>query len=257
MTDHAFYARAGERYIPLPSAIGPWHPDHQNGAAFCGLLAHLLEDQGREDQQIARLSCTILGPGLMRPVTTDRHVVRAGRKMAIVTAELRQDRPYARATALYVRRQDSPAYGVRPALPAIDGRETLPAMTKVAIRDVVETRLVHGGPEVPGPGATWARMRGRLIEGVPPSPLVQAAIIADFGSGLAAQAPKTIWSFANLDLDINFLRPPRPGWHYVDARATSMGQGTALAMSDLYDEQGLYAMARQTLFIERRSGPQN
>jgi len=248
----AYYRHDGQHYIPLPAAQGPWHPDHQNGACFSALLCQLLEEHGPAGMQLCRFSLTICGPAYMAPFDCEVTPIRIGRSVAVFEAVLRQKKANVRALATFARISASPEYG----LP--DTEFPLPAghrrMTEAPMTAVVEPILRQGGSHEPGTGSAWATFHGQVLAGTDPSPTVLAANIADFGGALGSNVVKAEWTFANLDIDIHFVRTPRPGWHLITADTVSAGTGIAVASSTLADEAGTYAFARQTLFIAPAGG---
>lgn len=250
----ALYRCEREAFLPNPAAQGPWHPDHQNGAAFAGLLAHLAERQCGNGMMIAQLSIAILGPGLMEAMTASYRQIRTGSRLAISEVALVQHgRPFATAKVVSTRLAETPDYGV-PATPR-SPRSNTPWQPIAAgpMAACAEAYLLEEVPLAPGRGAAWARMTGDIVAGTPASALSQAAVLSDFASGLSAGVNKREWSYANVSLNLMLLRPPLPGWHLLEAESCSAGRGAAMTALALYDDAGLYGRSGQTLFIDRRS----
>lgn len=203
---------------------------------------------------IAQLSVAILGPGLMEAMTTAVRSIRSGSRLAMIEVALVQrGRPFATATATLVRRADTPCYGLPDMPDLLRSSKPWQPIACGPMSACVEVNLVEGLPLRPGSGTAWARVIGEIVAGTSASALSQAAVIADFASGLSAGIDKHQWSFANVSLDLTFLRPPKPGWHLIEAQSQSAGNGTALTSLAMYDETGLYGRSGQILFIDRRA----
>jgi hypothetical protein len=156
----------------------------------------------------------------------------------------------ARATALRVRLADSPVSAERLEYPSPEDTPAVSLARRDPKRAGLETRILRGGLKEIGPGEGWVRPAVEILPGVAASPLVAATMAADLGSGLSTIFPHGVWSFANIDIAIHFVRPPETDWIFVDAETISAGDGTGLVNSTLADRRGPFARAHQTLFVE-------
>lgn len=248
-----FYTRSGPaEFVPTPVSISPWNPNHQSGVAISALLVHLIEQVPTlAPMMLARLTLDIARPTPMARITATCTVTREGAKMQNLEARLMADGQItARATALRVRLAESPAAAEALDHPAPEDSPDRPFMRRYPTRGGLESRLLSGGPREPGPGRAWMRAAVPLLPGVPATPLVASAMVADFGSALASFTPLD-WSFANIDLALHYTRPPESDWIFVAAKTISAGDGTGLVETILADRRGSFGRAHQTLFIEQ------
>lgn len=248
----SYYVPDGDGFRPLLPAQSPWDTRHQSGVAIAGLLMHALEAlPSAGPMQITRFTLDILRPAPMAVVSVHASVVRDGTRIQNLRAELRSGAdPVARAIAVRVREAATPVAGARhaPLLPLAEAPNR-PLVRRDPQRAGVETRLIQGGLTKSGPGAAWIRPGRSLLPGVPASPLVAAAMASDLGLGISAVFDSRAWSFANVDLAIHFIRPPRGEWIHLAAETHASGNGLALVNSILCDEEGEVARAHQTLFV--------
>src|SRR6476620_7056746 len=60
------------------------------------------------------------------------------------------------------------------------------------------------------------------------------------------------WSFVNVSLDVQLLRPMAPDWLLLDARTRLAGTGTGLTLTTLHDRAGVVGHVGQNLVVGRR-----
>lgn len=244
----AFYREEAGGYVPTGLGISPWNPDAQLGVCLGGLVAHAIESIPSPAPMLtARLTIDILGAVPIERLMPTTRVLREGRRLQLVEAELRANgRCWVRGTALRVRTADSPAASVPPTHP-------FPAeITAARAGQWAQTVRIGGDHTIAGPGALWLRIVAALIEGRTLTPLQAVAMAADFGSGTAPPVPMASWSFANVDISIHLARAPVGDWLLVDALSESAGNGVGLTHSRLGDSSGMIGMAHQTTFLDRR-----
>jgi hypothetical protein len=254
-----------DRYVPTELARGPWDPRALHGGAPAALIAAAFErvEPGRE-LAIGRLSFELLRPIPMAPLTLATSIVRPGRRVQELAAELRAgDELIARAGALRV--QPVPADAAEAAaapnridapLPSPDEGEPL----RFALDDSPEAGFAatamemraFGDPRALGPGRVWMRLRYPLLPDQPLTPLARLAATADFGNGVSAALPFDRFLFINADLTIHLERPPRGEWIGLDARTLLRDGGAGLAEGVLHDVHGPVGRALQTLVVQAR-----
>lgn len=253
MTAH-FYAPDGDAFLPTGLAASPWEQGKQNGVALGGLLTHLIEQEPAPARMgTARLTIDILSAADLAPTIGRTRTVREGRRIQMVEAELLiAGRVVARATALRVRKADTPVIPVATDYPP---PETVPPsdfLGDTAFGGSMETRLVQGGLRTPGPGTLWVKFGHEHVRGVALSPLVRTAILGDFGGGLGSEMDGETWTYANLDIAVHLVREPVGEWLLIEARTASAGLGVGRSDMILADRDGPFAQAHQTLFIAPR-----
>jgi hypothetical protein len=246
---------------------GPWHPDHQHAgppiALVCGALEAVAFGHGLT--HMARLTANLLRPIPVGELQIEVATDYAGRNAGHFSAQLLAGgKCVARFTALAQRETEV----VLPdAMPADPPGHTPPRMPQgpdasppcafpfagqhVGYADLVETR-VASGRMFKGPSAIWFRLRRPLLDTESPSPYQRVAVAADSGNGISAMLDFRSYVFVNSDLTINLLRRPRGEWVCVDARTHLGPNGCGLAISNLFDMEGLVGTATQSLSIRGR-----
>lgn len=157
--------------------------------------------------------------------------------------------PVAQAHVLLSRYMETPE--VLPAFPYphpddVAEREWLMG---AAMAGAIRTRPIEGSVREPGRAIGWLAMEGEIIAGTAPSPFVKACLFADFGNGIGSATKPDEWSYANLDISVNFLRMPLGQWLLIDADTVMAGNGHGLARSIFADAKGIYAYVTQTVFV--------
>lgn len=253
-----FYDRDGQVFLPTQLAVSPWDAGSQNGLALSGLVAHLAEQTPTSGpMMVMRLVLDIMYPTPLSAIEARVNVAREGRRLQLLEIHLMSGkRCTARATVLRMRLGSSPpAAGMNaPSAPPPGGRAFLPRHSRT--RHIIETRLVSGGLDEWGPGSTWSRIGGEIVRGAAITPLVHAAILADFGSGLSTQLNWREWSFANVDVSLHLSRLPQGEWLRLDAETLAAGNGIALVDGQLADVYGPIGRTHQTLYIDRNTNPE-
>jgi hypothetical protein len=246
-----------------PLTRGPWHPDHQHAGPPTALVCRAIEQAaaGEGYTHVSRLTANLLRPVPIGELTVDVSTDYAGRNAAHYSARLVADgKDVARFTALVQRENDVPLPPDLPGHPppkAPLGPDESPpcqfpfASRRVGYADLVETRVARG-VFFRGPCAIWFRLRHPLLEGEAPSTYQRVAVAADSGNGISAILDFQAYSFINADLTINLLRPAAGEWICLDARTQLGPDGCGLALSTLYDVQGMVGTATQSLSIRSR-----
>jgi hypothetical protein len=244
----AFYRHEAGGFAPTGLGLSPWTANAQMGVCLAGLLVHALESVPSQVPMVtARLTIDILGAVPLETLVATTRILRDGKRLQLVEAELRiGERVWLRGTALRLRIGESPEGSVALAHPLPDEAEAPSGEHWVHV-----VRLA-GDHRRPGPGASWIRWTSTLIAGEKVTPLQAVAMVADFGSGTAPLLPMETWTFANVDISIHLTRPPRGEWLLVDATSESAGNGIGLTHTRLGDRDGMFGMAHQTTFLSRR-----
>jgi hypothetical protein len=248
----------GSAYRADRSTGGPWDPGLQHGGPPGALLVHAAEttaaaETGRTDLIALRYAAEFVGPVPVAEVVVSAQVVRAARSAVLVEASLRSaDRICLQARVWLVR--DADTAGLTPPASAVAdppaGQDGLGSVFPYG--ESIEWRLLRGGLDQPGPGATWARPRLDLVTEYRMSGLQRAVLIGDSASGLSAELDWAQWSFLNVDLDVHLARPVHGDWLLLDARTQLGSHGSALAASTLSDLTGPVGVTAQTLVLAPR-----
>jgi len=257
----AFYEPDGKGYLATGLTRGPW--DH--GAQHAGPPAALLGREfdrlpEAEDFQVCRITFEILRSIPIGPVEVEARIVRPGRRVQMLEAELRVDGEVlmmARAWRLRTAPVDLPAATVAippgPALPSEPGPTSFfPTGADEGYHTAMEVRFVAGAFTEIGPATAWLRMRYPLVGDEDPTPLQRTLIAADVGNGISAAVDFRKFVFVNVDLTVQLERLPRGEWVCLDAVTLPRERGNATAESLMSDETGRLGRALQTLLVAAR-----
>jgi hypothetical protein len=256
----ALYLPEDGRYTATALTIGPWDVGAQHAGPPAALLAREAERVSRLDGgHTVRLAYDVLGPVPVGPVRVTGRVLRPGRRVELVEAELGagdDDRARMRLTAWRVRaRATEPVPDTAPPLPGPgDSRPEEPDFfpADVAYHRALEWRFVHGSFATPGPAAAWTRPRCALVAGEPMTPLQHLLVMTDAASGISAALEWDRATFANVDLNLALVRPPAGEWLGMDAATVVGPAGAAQCFADLHDGAGRLGRSTQSLFVEPR-----
>src|SRR3569833_558443 len=105
MADSLYRPLGDGRFWSTELTQGPWDPRHQHGSPPAALLTHELErTDPQPDMTVSQLAIDILGPIPVGEITVHTEVVRPGRRVQSVAAEMVADgRPVAYARAWRLR----------------------------------------------------------------------------------------------------------------------------------------------------------
>ncbi|MGO4382971.1 thioesterase family protein [Specibacter sp. RAF43] len=245
----------GNRFESTEHAQGAWNPEEQHMAPVTGLMVRALEQCApRPGMRLARLNFDILGliPG--GEFTIDTSVLRAGKTIELLQAELSADgRPAVRATAWRLQTTDTTAVAgleEEPFAPPADaqpwdGMNIWPG----GFIATLEGRTVPG--HRPGRGRAWLRSPYGMVDGETSSALVRLLGLVDSANGIAARVAPGPGSyiFPNVDLSLHIHREPVGEWLGLDSRVTFAGDGIGLTSSVLHDTAGAFGRSEQILTV--------
>jgi Thioesterase-like superfamily len=265
MGEALFSAVDEGRWLPADLSRGPWSADTLHGGPVAALLAREAELLGSRAAAVpmhpARLTVELLRPTPLEPVEVRAEILRPGRKVQLVSAEMRASdgSSLARALLLQIRTEvvEVPALPTASPPPSPDHGAPLNPLPVLHDQPAfhnhgVDHRFVVGQFDAPGPATDWIRLRVPLVSGEEPTPLVRVAAAADFGNGISAAVPFDQMTFINPDLTIYLHRVPVGEWVCLEAATTLTGNGVALSESALYDEKGPIGRSLQSLLLTPR-----
>ncbi len=247
--------------VPSAHASGPWDPQALHGGAPAALIASAFEAMEPGSQlPVGSLSVQLLRPIPSAPLTLSTEIVRPGRRVQELAAQIRCDGALVcRAKALRVQPVPDGASSAPPDCGPMPGPES-GTPVHFALDDPRRTSFASTAMEMRwlsepwtlGPGRVWMRLRRPLLDDRPASALARLAATADFGNGISAELPFETHLFINADLGIHLWRPPRGEWIGIDARTVLRAGGSGLAESVLHDLDGPLGRGFQTLVVQPR-----
>ena len=105
------------------------------------------------------------------------------------------------------------------------------------------------------PTAVWIRARVPLVLGEAPSPPQRVMIAADSGNRIAVVLDPARYTFVNADLAVYVHRAPVGEWVCLDAVTIPERTGIGVTESWLWDLDGPFGWALQSLVVEARGVP--
>ena len=262
--DHSasFYTRrAPGLYASEHATTGPWDPGLQHGGPPAALLGHTLQQLGGPPgSRLARISFDFHGPVPVTELSVEAEVLRTGSRIQLSTAALRSEtRVVMRATGWHLLAESGRSPAVAPAfvVPDLPGQETIarfPGTDRFPYGDAVEWRFADGSFDQLGPATVWTRCRIPLLEGNSLTGLERTLITVDAANGISAELPFTEWAFVPVDLTVVMERHTHSEWVGMCSKTTLNPDGIGITETVLFDEQGAFGRALQTLFVAPRQG---
>ncbi|MEY2927853.1 MAG: hypothetical protein RL367_2330 [Pseudomonadota bacterium] len=246
-----YFKRSQGGFEPTRLARNPWFDNAIAGGPTAALFGLVIEQAGFDPQfAIARITIDILGrvPSALLFATVTP--VRQGRQMQLHRIDLVHDgRVVAQAHVLLCRDLTTPAFPAPFDYPLPETLDDSLVLVGATMAGAIRTRPIMGSVRDPGRGVIWLAMDGEVVQGESVSPFLKACLFADFGNGVGCSTRAQEWSFANLDINIQFLRMPVGDWILLDAQTIGGGNGHAVAENVLADRDGVFAKGTQTIFV--------
>ncbi len=222
-------------------------------APVSGLLTHALEScSPRTDLVMSRVAFDILGMIPVGPVEVSARVVRAGRTIELLEAEMTAaGRSVVRATAWRLAVSDTSAIAATD-LATIAGPDNaapfdMATMWPGGYIRSLEVRSV--GDVAPGRSTTWLRPLVDLIAGEPTTSVVRLFGLIDTANGVAVRARPGEVMFPNTDLTVHLFRRPTGEWLGLETEVSFGSGGLGLTSSVLHDQDGPIGRSAQTLTL--------
>lgn len=239
--------RPDGRLLPERAAASMWggSGNHMRGMAVSGALARSVEHvtcRGSHAQlRPVRWHLELFRPAAMVPCEVGTTVVRAGRRLSVIDAELRQDEVVvARASALFLAAGEQATGTVWTADPGVEPPppDLRPTTT--------EPRLYHsaglgwtGSPESHGDARrkqVWI-LPVPVVTGEPVSPFQLAAMAADVVSAVSHWGSGGL-EFINVDVSLAMSRLPVGDGIGLAAQHRTEDHGLATGSATLFDRVG-------------------
>ncbi len=263
------FTRDGAAWLPTSAAMGPWG-DSLHGGAPAALICHAVEEAAGADLQLARLTMDLFRPVPAAALEVSVRLLRRGRRLAVHEAVLSSgDKELVRATSLHTA-----ALPVSPdtraavcPLPPQAGMEEMSLADVVSAqsgralpgRDGLHLRLMvrrDSGLDGGGAGGGWLRLPLDLAPGLPLTPMVHLAALADFANGVSQrrlEEPEGRIGFINADISLHVLRPPGPGAVGLISRNQHSPEGRGVVSAECWQPDGLVARVTQSVLAQPAS----
>lgn len=255
----AFYVPLGDdAFRSTEHTAGPWSTESQHLGPPSALLVRALERVApRADAALSRVVFEVLGPVPVAELTVTASVLRPGRSVELLGAELAHEgRPVLRAQAWRISQGDTSAVATDPAPslapPADCEPMELPNAWHCGYLAAMEWRSVSGGIFTPGDASVWGRPLVPVVEGEEATALQRLFTVADSASGVSSRLDITKWFAINTDLAVHLHRQPEGEWFALDAHTTLGPDGVGVADSVLHDRLGPVGRTAQSLFVRER-----
>jgi hypothetical protein len=257
-----------ETFASTDAVEGPWGP-MQHGGAIAGLLARALDRcRPRPEARLARVTVELLGPVPIAEVRVSSRVVRPGKRIELLGADLEARLPdggwrrFAAGSAWRLACQDtSDVVRNADAAHPLPGPETAGLLDEVLPRSwrqggfvgALNWRVSHRGGAPGQPTLAWAGLTCDLVEGEVASPLERLMAIADTANGVGARLDPHRFLFLNTELTVHLHQPPAGDWFGVEAETSVGADGIATSSAVLHSESGPVGRADQSVLVEPRT----
>lgn len=241
------------RYRSTVHAQGAWSTDEQHMAPVAALLTHALETcSPRTDVTLSRVAFDILGRIPAGDVEVTARVIRPGRTIELVEAEMTAaGRVVVRATAWRLAVSDTTAVAATD-IAALAGPETAEPFDMAAIWPggfirSVEARML--GERAPGRSTVWLRSRVGVVDDEPTAAEAGLIGLIDTANGVAVRARPGDVLFPNTDLTVHLFRRPSGVWLGLQTEVSFGPDGLGLTSAVLHDLDGPFGRSAQTLTV--------
>lgn len=249
-----------------PHTASAWGPRMMHGGVAAALQVRALERLGESDgRRIARLTTELLGVVPVGPVRVRAEVLRPGRRVELVSAELEAQKPdggwlLAARTTAWRLATSSTTDVARTAEPAralpdeeayrLSEHPRSYAWWTGGFSDSLLWRIA-ADQQAGSTTLAWTRMDVPLVEGEEATPLQRLVAIADSANGVGARLDPTRFSFINTEVTVHLHDAPRGEWFGIEAESTIGADGIGMSAGVLHTPTGPVGRVTQALLVER------
>lgn len=233
----ASFTPDGDRLVPSPTAASPWSDEMLNGHHMGGLIGWGVQRDGADAEfQLSRMTVDMVRAVPMVPLRVETRRTRDGRRLrAVDVSVLADDVEVLRGSAVLLRRSEHPVS--EPWTPPpwdVPGPEQIEGPAGGPMSWEIR-RINPWGSE--GPGRVWMRETADFVAGEPLTPLLRAALMADFTNPLSNSGPDGL-AFINTDVSMYLVRDPRGEWIGMESAGHLGDEGIAFGTTWMYDQDG-------------------
>jgi Thioesterase-like superfamily len=239
----AFFAPAGDGFVPRPHARSPWSADMLHGRLLAGLAAREIEREHLDGGfALARLTTDLFSVVPMEGVAVRATRVRDGRRVRAVDVVVTcAGRDVARASALLLVAPGAPpgtVWGRGPwDAPPPSAAAAGPRSEEAEAMGAPDLRFVGRTLDGPGPHRAWLREPWPLVDGEPLTPYVRAVIAADVANPLSNWGEEGL-QYINADLTVSLVRAPAGEWIGLEVTDQQAEAGVSVGSCRLHDAVG-------------------
>lgn len=266
-----FYRRLGrtddgaERFIPTDFSRSVWSTEMQHGSPPAALMVRAIErEHPRTDARLARVTVDLLGPVPMSECRVRTRILRPGRSIELVGAQLDAELPdgtertVATASAWRMATEDTAAAERTADAPfTTDGPLEQSGFGFFGrhdgdtFLDAVDWRW-HALADGSRPGSVRVQSTAVLVEGEQTTAMERMFSVVDAANGVGATLDPAEWTFLNTEMTVHIHRVPA-GSLGITAAASVGPDGIGLCSAVIHDEDGPVARTAQSLLVRRRS----
>lgn len=250
------YYRTGEGlYYPTRACTGPWDPNSLSGSSVVALLAFEIERiVSNSDYMPARLTVDMYRLPDFSPIEVKTTLVRDGYRIKVIDAEfISNGKSMARATCQMLRKTANslvnawapPPWQV-PKPEAMPDGEFGSRIDELTLRRPIEGKMNQFGRK-----KMWISHKRDLVEGVPLSQWMRAALIADLTNPWANSGDGGL-GYINSDVTLYLHRLPCDEWLGMDVVNHHATDGVAIGECYLYDREGAIGTSTVTSLAQVR-----
>lgn len=259
-----------ETFNSSPHVGSPWDATMQHGGPVAALLVRAMDRcQPRPGTRIARVSVDLLGPVPLRDVTVSARVVRPGRRIELISAELAAAtadgdwRPVARAAAWRLATQATEDVvnhaDASRSLPVPESGDfhsfELPEQWRTeGFVESLTWRIEDSRQSSDTATMAWIQLEKSLVDAEITTPLEAVMAIADTANGIGARLDPAHFTFLNCDLIVSLHTAPVGDWFGLVAETSVGPDGVAMSSAVLHDHGGPIGRVSQTVLVERLPG---
>ncbi len=250
-----------ETYESTAMSNAGWYEEGQHGGAVAALVTGHVETRVPTlvPMEVARVSLELFRVVPLVPLTIRTHVIREGKKIQTVAAEVidPSGTVLTLATVQRLRVTDLPVPDeARPDPTPFPGAEESAPTDFWRLADkimfhshAIEFRAADGLLAEKGPATIWTRIKVPLVAGLPVTPAQRVALAGDFANGVAHKLDDD-WVYMNSDLTVGIARYPVGEWVAISADSLYTDGGRGLTRATLWDATSQVGQSVQTLFVD-------
>ncbi|XOV90315.1 MAG: thioesterase family protein [Pseudomonadota bacterium] len=251
MTDSYFLSEGG-RYRPTAACRGPWDPNSLSGSVIVTLLAFEIEQAFDTSVYMpARLTVDMYRLPDFSPIEVRTRIVRDGYRIKVIDAEFFSGNvSMARASCQLLRRTSNAEVRVWQPEPW-----DVPAPEDLATAETgfgnKQRRVIAGDMNQYGQKRMWLKGAHDVVAGVPLTPWMRAALVADLTNPWANSGEGGL-GYINSDVTLYLHRLPLGEWLGLDVVNHHATDGVAIGECWLYDQQGLIGSSSVTGLAQQK-----